>query len=68
MEATWYKIFNYGSIVLVFILAVLLGIDAVRGTFDIIPRQFYTPILIVVGVIFILRIGIRSYLNRISNK
>lgn len=68
MEATWYKIFNYGSIVLVFILAVLLGIDAVRGTFDIIPRQFYTPILIVVGVIFILRIRIRSYLNRISNK
>jgi len=68
MEATWYKIFNYGSIVLVFILAVLLGIDAVRGTFDIIPRQFYTPILIVVGVIFILRIGIRSYLNKISNK
>ena len=64
MEKSWYKIFNYGSIALVFTLAILLGIDMIRGTFDIIPRVYYMPILFVVGLVFILRIAIRFYLTK----
>lgn len=68
MEKSWYKIFNYGSIALVFILAFLLGIDMIRGTFDLIPRAYYIPILIVVGIVFILRIVIRLYLTKSSKQ
>lgn len=68
MDSKWYKIFNYGSIIFVFVLAIPLGIDAIRGTFDLIPKSFYTPIMIVVGIIFILRILIRTYLIKISKK
>jgi hypothetical protein len=68
MEANWYKIFNYGSIAFVFVLALLLAIDMIRGTFDLIPRVYYYPILILVGVIFILRMAIRFYLTKNSKK
>ena len=33
MENNWYKKFNYATITLVFILAILLMIDTVRGTY-----------------------------------
>jgi hypothetical protein len=36
MEKNWYKYFNYGTIALVFVLAILLMIDMVRGTYEII--------------------------------
>jgi hypothetical protein len=68
MEKTWYKLFNYGTIALAFILAGLLLIDMVRGTYELIPRSFYYPILAVVGVIFILRIVIRYFLIQSSKK
>lgn len=68
MEKSWYKIFNYGSIALVFVLAIILGIDMFRGTFDLIPRVYYIPILIVVGIVFILRIAIRFYLTKLSKQ
>lgn len=68
MEKTWYKIFNYGTISLAFVLAGLLLIDMIRGTYDIIPRAYYYPILAVVGVIFILRIIIRYFIIHNSKK
>ncbi|MBK7630020.1 MAG: hypothetical protein IPJ23_04835 [Ignavibacteriales bacterium] len=68
MEKTWYKIFNYGTIAIAFILAGLLLIDMVRGTYEMIPRSYYYPILVVVGVIFVLRIVIRYYLVQNSKK
>lgn len=68
MEKAWYKIFNYSTIAIAFILAGLLLIDMVRGSYDIIPRSYYYPILIVVGLIFILRIVIRYYLIQNSKK
>lgn len=68
MEQSWYKIFNYGSIGIVFVLALLLAIDMFRGTFDLIPKSLYLPLLIFVGVLFILRIGIRIYLVKYYKK
>lgn len=68
MEKPWYKIFNYGSIGLVFVLATMLIIDMVRGTYDLIPRSYYLPILIIVGIVFILRIAIRFYLTKSSKQ
>lgn len=68
MEKAWYKIFNYGTIAIAFILAALLLIDMIRGTYEIIPRSYYYPILAFVGVIFVLRIIIRYYLIQNSKK
>jgi len=68
MEKPWYKIFNYGSIGLVFVLATMLIIDMVRGTYDLIPRSYYLPILIIVGIVFVLRIAIRFYLTKLSKQ
>jgi hypothetical protein len=55
MQKSWYKIFNYGTIALAIIAAVLLIID-------IVPRFLYMPLLVVMIVIFILRILVRGYL------
>jgi hypothetical protein len=66
MQKSWYKIFNYGSIALVFVLAGMLIIDLARGTYDLIPKIFYMPLLIVLIVIFIIRILIRGYLIKKS--
>ena len=68
MEKGWYKIFNYGTIVLVFFLALLLLIDMIRGTYELIPRSYYLPLLAIVGVIFILRLVIRFYFMKQSKK
>lgn len=61
MKKNWYKIFNYGTISLAFIIAVLLALDKI-------PRQLYIPLLVIMIVIFILRIVIRYYLINISKK
>jgi hypothetical protein len=66
MQKSWYKIFNYGSIALVFVLAGMLIIDLARGTYDLIPRSYYFPILVIVGIVFILRIAVRFYLTKSS--
>jgi len=68
MEKTWYKIFNYGTIAFAFVLAALLLVDMVRGTYELIPRSYYYPILAVVGVVFILRIVIRFLLIKSAKK
>ena len=68
MDKSWFKIFNYGSIGLVFVLAVLILIDMIRGTYEIIPRSYYIPLLAIVGVIFILRLVIRFYFIKQSKK
>ncbi len=68
MEKTWYKIFNYGTITFAFILAAMLLIDMIRGTYELIPRAYYYPMLAVVGIIFILRIVIRFLLIKASRK
>lgn len=61
MENNWYKKFNYTTIALVFILAILLLIDMVRGTYELIPRSYYIPLIVIVFIIFILRIVARIY-------
>lgn len=56
MDYGWYKYFNYGSIVFVAILLILI-------LTDLIPRSLYTPILILTVIIFILRIVARMYFS-----
>lgn len=56
MDYGWYKYFNYGSIVFVAILLILI-------LTDLIPRSLYTPILILTVIIFILRIVARIYFS-----
>lgn len=68
MEKSWYKIFNYSTISIVIVLAVFLLIDMVRGTYDLIPRSFYFPLIIAVFIIFILRIILRYYLTKEAKK
>ena len=68
MEKNWYKYFNYGTIALVFVLAILLMIDMVRGTYEIIPRSYYLPLIVIVFFIFILRIAARIYFMKQSKK
>jgi hypothetical protein len=68
MQKSWYKIFNYGTIAFVIVLAILLLIDMMRGTYDIIPRSYYYPLIVVVFIIFILRIIIRYYLTKATKK
>jgi L-asparagine transporter-like permease len=52
MKNNWYKYFNYGTIVFVAILLILILANAI-------PRTLYIPILILTIVIFILRIVVR---------
>lgn len=61
MEKTWYKIFNYVTIVIAVIVAVLLLLDKI-------PGSYYVPLLFVMIIIFILRIVVRFYLEKISKK
>lgn len=61
METTWYKYFNYGTIAIVTILLVLI-------LADIIPKDFYIPLLIFTVAIFILRIAARIYISVQSKK
>jgi hypothetical protein len=61
METTWYKYFNYGTIVIVAILLVLI-------LADLIPKDFYIPLLIFTIAIFILRIVARIYVTVQSKK
>jgi len=56
METTWYKYFNYGTIAVVAILLVLI-------LADLIPKDFYIPLLIFTVAIFILRIVSRIYIT-----
>lgn len=57
MKLSWYKYFNYGSIIFVGILLVLVLLD-------LIPRNLYTIILGLTILIFILRIVTRIYITR----
>jgi len=62
MNNNWYKYFNYGSIIFVGILLVLILLNKV-------PLNFYMPILIITIVIFILRIIARIYYTKqLKNK
>ena len=68
MKKSWYNIFNYSTIALVIVLAILLLIDMVKGTYDIIPRSYYYPLIVVVFIIFILRIILRYYFIKQTKK
>ncbi len=59
MQKNWYKIFNYVTIALAVVAAVLL-------IFDKVPMSLYMPLLVFMIVIFILRILIRGYLVKKS--
>ncbi len=61
MEHSWYKYFNYGSLVFAVILVVLLFMDAV-------PRTWYIPLLVVMILTFITRIIARFYFMKQSKK
>jgi hypothetical protein len=52
MNMNWYKYFNYGTIIFVLILLLLILTEAI-------PRNFYVPILALTIVIFIARIVAR---------
>jgi low temperature requirement protein LtrA len=54
MNNDWYKYFNYGTIILVAVLLILVLTNTV-------PKDFYVPILVFTIVIFILRIIARVY-------
>jgi len=54
MKNDWYKYFNYGTIILVAILLVLV-------LANIVPKDMYIPVLVFTIVIFILRIVARVY-------
>lgn len=61
MNVTWYKYFNYGSLIFAAILVVLLFMDSV-------PRNWYVPLLVVMVIVFILRIVARFYFTKQSKK
>jgi hypothetical protein len=61
MEMSWYKYFNYGTILFAVIAAILLILEKL-------PIEWYTPVLIIMIILFILRIVVRVYLLRISKK
>ncbi len=56
MKNDWYKYFNYGTIIFVLIILVLI-------VTNFIPRSFYVPLLILTIIIFILRIVARIYFS-----
>ncbi len=57
MKENWYKYFNYGTIIFVGILLVLI-------LANLIPLNLYMPILILTIIIFILRIIARIYYSK----
>jgi L-asparagine transporter-like permease len=61
MKNDWYKYFNYGTIIFVAILLVLI-------IANLIPKNLYIPILVLTIIIFILRIVGRVYYTIQSKK
>lgn len=57
----WYKYFNYGSIIFILILLVLVLTETI-------PKTWYVPILILTIVIFILRIVARLFFTMKTKK
>lgn len=61
MNFSWYKYFNYGTLIVVAILLLLIVVDVV-------PSKMKVPFLIVSIIIFILRIIVRVYVTVKSRK
>lgn len=62
MNQTWYKIFNYGTIIIVAVFAILIFTKSVA-------IEYYKAFLYITIFIFILRIIIRAILiSKIKNK
>ena len=61
MNNSWYKYFNYVSLIFALILFVLLVMDAV-------PKTWYVPLLVVMVITFITRIAARFYFMKQSKK
>lgn len=59
MKNNWYNYFNYGTIIIAIIAAVLLFLEKL-------PIDWYIPVLIFMVVVFILRIIVRVYLVKVS--
>ena len=59
MDQNGYKYFNYGTIAVAVIAALLLF-------FEKLPINWYIPVLVIMVVLFILRIVVRFYLIKIS--
>ncbi|OQA68402.1 MAG: hypothetical protein BWY38_00872 [Ignavibacteria bacterium ADurb.Bin266] len=54
MQKNWYTYFNYSTIALAVVAAVLLFLN-------LLPRSWYVPVLVTMIIIFILRIVARVY-------
>lgn len=61
MNKNWYLYFNYSTIAVAVVAAVLLFID-------VLPRTWYVPVLVLMVIIFILRIIARIYFIRTTRK
>lgn len=61
MNFSWYKYFNYGTLIVVAILLLLIVVDVV-------PSKMKVPFLIVSIIIFILRIIVRVFVTVKSRK
>ncbi|MDY0082164.1 MAG: hypothetical protein RBR74_03170 [Ignavibacteriaceae bacterium] len=61
MKKKWYTYFNYSTIILAIAAAVLLFLN-------LLPRNWYVPVLVIMIVIFILRIAARVYFIKAARK
>lgn len=61
MNFSWYKYFNYGTVIVVAILLLLIVVDVV-------PSEMKVPFLIVTIIIFVLRIIARVFVTVKSRK
>jgi len=61
MQKNWYLYFNYTTIALAVVAAILLFMD-------VLPRNWYIPVLVIMVIIFILRIIARIYFIRTTRK
>lgn len=61
MSTNWYNYFNYGTILIAVIAAILLILEKL-------PLDWYVPVLILMVILFILRIVVRIYFIRMSKK
>ncbi len=61
MKKNWYTYFNYSTIILAIAAAVLLFLN-------LLPKNWYVPVLVIMIVIFILRIAARVYFIKTARK
>lgn len=61
MLSGFYKIFNYGSIIVIFAFIILM-------LFNLVAKDWYIPLLIISIVLLVLRIVFRLYISSYNKK